>query len=71
MNVRTRDRLVVWITMAVTGLLALVSPAHAQAPAKKPNILVIFGSFTRTGLPLRISSLVSPTLPTTCSGGMP
>jgi arylsulfatase len=43
MNVRTRDRLVVWITMAVTALLALVTPAHAQAPAKKPNILVIFG----------------------------
>jgi arylsulfatase len=43
MHVRTRNRLVVWIATAVTGLLALVTPAHAQAPAKKPNILVIFG----------------------------
>jgi hypothetical protein len=31
----------------------------------------LFGSFTSTGLPLRTSSFVSPTLPTICSGGMP
>ena len=43
MNVRTRNRLVVWIAMALVGLFALVAPAHAQTPAKKPNILVIFG----------------------------
>ena len=29
--------------MTLAGLFALVTSAHAQAPAKKPNILVIFG----------------------------
>src|SRR5262244_1995096 len=35
------------------------------------SIKLIFGSLNSTGLSFRISNLVSPTLPTTCSGGMP
>jgi hypothetical protein len=29
--------------LAIASLLGAAMPAHAQAPAKKPNILIIFG----------------------------
>ncbi len=35
--------LIVGLALAVVALLAPVAPVQAQAPAKKPNILVIFG----------------------------
>ncbi len=43
MHVSTRIRLISCLAMVVAALLSQIAPVEAQAPAQKPNIVVIFG----------------------------
>src|SRR5262245_25725328 len=42
-DARVSKRTLVALAAIITALLASLAPAQAQAPARKPNILVIFG----------------------------
>ena len=59
-----------FIAGIAVGSIGHCHPHYVEALKRQAERLT-FGSFTRTGLPFRMSNFVSPTDPTTCSGGMP